>query len=978
MNQPPTVPVMNVSPTSAGPAQIVSFSASSSDPEGGAVSYQWDFGNGSSATGSTTTHAYANPGSYSVTVTASDAHGATSRATQTVSIVNQLPSVPAITVGGSVFPVGSSVAMTASSTDPEGQALTYSWQFGDATTGSGNSVNHIYRVVGSVTLTVTVTDPHGGSRQSSTTLTITNAAPAVPVINVSTSSPILNSAVQMTASSTDPEGQPLVFSWQFGDGMTTTGSSVSHAYTAFGNYTVSVGVSDPQGATSSATTVINVTNRAPSLPNIVVSSQSVAPGVAVSFSATSSDPEAQPLSFAWSFGDGVTGSGSPASHAYAVEGVYAARVTVTDSAGAASTNTIALTVGTPAPVGVTATPTVTQLYPKQILEWTGSATDPTGLPLTYSWNFGDGNTASGPAARHSYSAAGAYNVVLTARNSANRATTVTVPIQVLIPAQSAPLDNTWRVYCSGPLCGAVDGNTYAGRGVGVWRYHNAQVSPASLAIRIGGVSSGQSASLVFSNGTTTDSTSLPSSGIATSSSTPSQKVPRLLSKSDSLSARLERAQHAHRWKVEDNLRFAQSQPIKLSTGDSQKSLVSELPSVVRKLPPPALGTIRVWRANFTVNGTPYTAAVVATCELPTGRYAVFWLEQTMLALPAAASNIERLRATYCGPSANPALGSYGRLVQMVGDVYGSNVNANPAVIQETPGALQDFNIVVFNPPATEDWSGFASAGDVYWRTPLAQYRNEALMVGFNGFYFRDVNFANFVTSSLVHETMHMINHYQRELSRQKFFSAFLEETIAMMAEDLIPPVVLASLGVDFYRTESRFSSVLYASDLLSYTNWNSPMTGTLYGIGATFGTTLHRRYGASVLPQLLQCDNDPLTNGSWTCLDQVIRANGGNGVADEYALMGAAFYGLVSDRNLPWGIGFPATQVNEFRLLSLWPGAYKNVMPLRVMPMSSFLAASHGYDRVVIANGQTEFARSNVVVPPNTTVTLVVTTLADF
>ncbi|MCC5838843.1 MAG: PKD domain-containing protein [Opitutales bacterium] len=160
-----------------------------------------------------------------------------------------------------------------------------------------------------------------------------NQAPT-PVFTHSSTAGLPPVTVNFDASaSTDPEGDPLTYSWDFGDGQTATGVQPSHTYTAFGDFEVVLTVNDGQGNTRSTTRTLRIQNLPP-VPAFTFSPESGNAPLAISFNASaSSDPEGQPLSFAWEFGDGATATGPTPTHTYTTAINTQVRLTVTDPQG---------------------------------------------------------------------------------------------------------------------------------------------------------------------------------------------------------------------------------------------------------------------------------------------------------------------------------------------------------------------------------------------------------------------------------------------------------------------------------------------------------------------------------------------------------------------------------------------------------------------------------------------------------------------
>jgi len=158
--------------------------------------------------------------------------------------------------------------------------------------------------------------------------------------------------------SSDPDNDALTYKWTFGDESTSTVAKPSHTYAAAGTYTVTLTVTDPYGASSSATTTATL---APSSLTVNAgSAQTLDAGNPITFTAGFSDPGVTgPWGYTLDFGDGstpITGSATSqtalisAVHSYTDAGAYAAQLTVTDPNGASGTGTRSITVSTPTTV----------------------------------------------------------------------------------------------------------------------------------------------------------------------------------------------------------------------------------------------------------------------------------------------------------------------------------------------------------------------------------------------------------------------------------------------------------------------------------------------------------------------------------------------------------------------------------------------------------------------------------------------------
>jgi len=173
-------PIANAGPDlAANEGDTVSFDASASyDPNQDSLSYLWDFGDGNTATGLNPTHTYADNGTYTVTLTVTDPHGASDTDTLTVTVANVAPTV---TLNApSAATVGKAFSIQVSATDPSTSdtlaGFTYSIDWGDGSTRSGGRLSKKYSTPGQYTISVIATDKDGASSIVQTqTVTVSGA-----------------------------------------------------------------------------------------------------------------------------------------------------------------------------------------------------------------------------------------------------------------------------------------------------------------------------------------------------------------------------------------------------------------------------------------------------------------------------------------------------------------------------------------------------------------------------------------------------------------------------------------------------------------------------------------------------------------------------------------------------------------------------------------------------------------------------------
>lgn len=156
-----------------------------------------------------------------------------------------------------------SVTFSDQSTDPDGTISAWSWAFGDGATSTAQNPSHTYAASGTYTVSLTVTDNDGAAGTTSQDVTVSSGEEnQMPVANFTFTTNELTAT--FTDSSTDPDGSIVNWSWAFGDGATSTLQHPSYTYAAAGTYSVSLTVTDDQGATDSITHDVTVSTQSTS------------------------------------------------------------------------------------------------------------------------------------------------------------------------------------------------------------------------------------------------------------------------------------------------------------------------------------------------------------------------------------------------------------------------------------------------------------------------------------------------------------------------------------------------------------------------------------------------------------------------------------------------------------------------------------------------------------------------------------------
>ena len=241
--------------------ETATFNASSSSADGGTiVSYEWDFGDGSNATGEIVTHKYAAIGTYNITLTITDTENLTDTA-WTIVTVRKLP-FATFTHSPYLPLVGETVTFNASLSTPDGGIIiSYTWDFGDGppVTETDPIATHVYMIFGTYNVNLTITD----SEDLADTFMDTVRVSIAPVANFthSPTKPVINEMVTFNASASyDPDRSIVSYRWDFDDGNVTAVAVeiITHVYTTEGTYNVTLTVTDDDGLTGTLWKLVTV------------------------------------------------------------------------------------------------------------------------------------------------------------------------------------------------------------------------------------------------------------------------------------------------------------------------------------------------------------------------------------------------------------------------------------------------------------------------------------------------------------------------------------------------------------------------------------------------------------------------------------------------------------------------------------------------------------------------------------------------
>ncbi|WP_210649113.1 PKD domain-containing protein [Nocardioides sp. SYSU D00065] len=426
--------------------------SASADSDGTLVDHAWDFGDGNTGDGATTTHAYERPGTYQISLAVTDDDGASDEAS-VAQVVVAAPVASTVSYVGGAANQGNVATpnVTLPSTVSAGDRLVMALTLNTAramgeptgvtgwtvlgTTTSGSMQTRVYSKVaeaadadrrvtvtldGAAKYTMTVA-AYSGARAGALVHadwaeTVTRAGHPTPVVDAPPGSWVVSYWADKSALTTGftlPDavtGRSAACST--GSGHVCSVLADSAAAVPAGAYGGLVATADTATATATTWSVVLRTVEPNQAPTAAFTS--TCSSAACAFDATpSSDPDGSLVSYAWDFGDGSTATGATPHHDFVTSGTRDVTLTVTDDEGTSGSVVVPVQVRrTNAPPAASFTTTCRYLA---CTFDAGASSDADGSVTSYDWDFGDGSSdRTGTATTsHTFATEGSYAVTLT-------------------------------------------------------------------------------------------------------------------------------------------------------------------------------------------------------------------------------------------------------------------------------------------------------------------------------------------------------------------------------------------------------------------------------------------------------------------------------------------------------------------------------------------------------------------------------------
>ena len=388
----------------------------------GTLSYQWNFGDGSSAlTAQNPTHAYALTNTYNIQLITTSGAGCADTTTNPVIVtIGTLINFTSPAVCD-----GATMNFTDQTINPYNTTInSYNWSFGDGNTASQQNTTHTYSTFG--TYNVQLMLDYGNNCADSLTKAVTVNENPVAAFTVAD---VCNDSVAAPNNTSTISSGTLSYQWNFGDGPSAiTAQNPTHAYALTNTYNILLITTSGAGCADTATNPVIVIIGT----HIDFIAPDVCDGATMNFTDQTTNPYNTNInSYNWSFGDGNTASQQNTTHTYSTFGTYNVQLMLDYGNNCMDSVT--------KPVNVNQNPVAdfnaTTPCDRNAVQFTDAST-PAADIITYDWKFGDGRTSILQNPQHLYAGFGTYNTGLTVTTSHTCADSITKPVTVLQVGQA--------------------------------------------------------------------------------------------------------------------------------------------------------------------------------------------------------------------------------------------------------------------------------------------------------------------------------------------------------------------------------------------------------------------------------------------------------------------------------------------------------------------------------------------------------------
>ncbi len=387
---------------------------------GNPTSWNWNFGNGNTSVLQNPTTSYFIPGSYTITLTVTNANGSNSLTRTQYINVYEPPIINfSATPQSGCFPLR--VQFTDLSTAGAGNTnVSWLWDFGNGTTSTLQNPLATFTTTGNFTITLKVTNDKGCTKTVSRPNYITSTTGVIASFT-NTQATVCSAPATINFTNTSTGPPTLSYLWDFGDGNTSTAQNPSHTYLSNGSFITTL-------ITTSSAGCVDTFRNNPVIIGGFTTDFNSPPAVCTNESATfTNNSTPVPVSSSWNFGDGATANTINTSHSYTLPGTYTIWLYNTYSSCIDSiSHTITVN---PRPVSNFSAPVTSKCEPPLTVNFTDLST---GSPVNWQWDFGDGNTSTVQNPSNTYTSYGSFTVTLITTNSFGCSDTLIIPDYIVI------------------------------------------------------------------------------------------------------------------------------------------------------------------------------------------------------------------------------------------------------------------------------------------------------------------------------------------------------------------------------------------------------------------------------------------------------------------------------------------------------------------------------------------------------------------